>query len=362
MADQDWLKRIGKLAQPLVRPAVGRVFSALEQVGYKPKTRLFAPISPPAAARLTDLLLAKQYDSLRFAMSQLHPDAHWSTVESMIDHLGLRDEKDQWLARFYDWRHQLTELHSTKALIFALVRYAAELRGGRYVRKLPRSISDLIEAKVSEAEGLLPLVIERQPNNLDLQVVSLVTARVLRLPMASHHARFRTLTSIDPLHYPGHLQMLENLSARWMGEGQHDAMFSFARTAAKIAPTGSLIKSLPLWAHFERRNARYFRGHPDADAYFDRQKVIDEIKVAWEQSVVAAGFPNDLCSEALYNHFAAFFFLVSEDDLAAQALAQMQGVCHDEPWNTLALNEKERNHPGWVVDRVKTWMDAPGTT
>lgn len=336
------------MAHPAIAPLASFAFRALEPLGIRPKTRLRAPFLPPAGARAAGMLKAKEYDNLRFTLSRLHRDSLRSTADALVAALDGEEKSDQWLERLWDWYGDNKDVNARIMLIYGLMAH-----GGQ---KQQAGRAEAAREAFGEADKLLEAAVAAQPDFVDLLCLRLLTARALALPANEHWNRFRALSAIDPLHYRGHLLMLENLSPRF--GGSLDAMFRFARARSTQAPEGSAIRSLIVSAHFEACEERSREAGSDHGEYFRERGTANEIEAAWQASVDSPAFRDEPNAEALHNLFAAALFLADFPQPARTALAAMEGQCLEYPWRLLASTPKELSNVGWVVDRVGVRLNS----
>lgn len=326
-------------------------WEVLGRVGVQPRTRLREPFVPPVAVRLAGMLRAGDLDKLRFTFNRLHRDSQWTTIQAMLDQLAEAEAIDTWMERIWDWYRAGREGVARVVLIHALIRQAWSRRGGGLASSVGEADAEAFSTHLEEAERLLNPALQADPDHVDLHCLGLILARGLGMPQEGRWARFRHLSALAPLHYRGHMLMLENLKAKW--GGSHQAMFRFAHARAAQAPEGSSLPALVAEAHLEMRNLRYWMGDEAANDYFAEDSVGEEIEVAWQRSLGSAKFADEKNGESLANLFAATLYLCGRDDPARHALMLMDGHCLDWPWCTLAASPKEKAHPGWIVDRIR---------
>jgi hypothetical protein len=336
------------MAHPAFAPLASFAFKALEPLGVRPKTRLSEPFLPPAGARIAGMLKAKEYDNLRFTLSRLHRDSLRSTADALIDKLGEEEKSDQWLERLWEWYGDNKDINARIMLIYGLMAHAGQ-------KQQSERMEAAREAFVS-ADNLLEAAVGSQPDFIDLLCLRLTTARALSLPANEHWNRFRALSAVDPLHYRGHLLMLENLSPR--SGGSLDAMFRFARARSSQAPEGSAIRSLIVNAHFEACELGGCEAGGGFGEYFCKRETAGEVEAAWHDSVGSPNFRDESSAEALSNLFAAALFLADFREPARTALNAMDGHCLEYPWRLLAASPKELANVGWVVDRISARLNS----
>jgi pimeloyl-ACP methyl ester carboxylesterase len=302
------------------------------------------------------MLRAGDVDKLRFTFDRLHRDSQWMTIQAMLDQLDEAEAIDVWMERLWDWYRAGREGVPRIVLIHGLIRQAWGRRGGGPGSSVGEADAADFFAHLEEAERLLAPALQAEPDHLDLHSQGLILARGLGMELEEHWVRFRRLIALAPLHYRGHMLMLENLKGKW--SGSHQAMFRFAHARAAQAPEGSSLPALVAEAHLEMRNLRYWMGDEAANDYFAEDGVGEEIAAAWQRSLGSDKYADEKNGESLANLFAATLYLSGRDDPARQALALMAGQCESWPWCTLAVSPKEKSHPGWIVDRIQAALGS----
>jgi len=305
---------------------------------------------------MAGMVRAGQHDQLRLTFGRLHRDSHRGLIESMLVLLNNEEPAERWVDKLVAWSRADGGTAARTVLIYGLIKHAWLTHGEKLGRDLSGEQLAVFHDLLNEAERLLEKAIALQPDHADLLLLRLTTARGLSLPLEEHWTRFRALQAIAPLHYPGHLSMLENLKAKW--GGSDDAMFRFARARASQVPEGSPIHSLIVHAHFEIHGRLLATADHDADQYFHQAGVGDEIEAAWSQSLGSPAFRDENNAEGLSNLFAAALFLAGRFDAARAALSVMDGYCTAAPWGALARTPKEKANVGWVVDRFAQVLPA----
>lgn len=344
------------MEQSFLAPLAGLFYRGIEPLGFRPRTQVRTPFIPPVAGRLAAMLRDGKHDDLRFALSKLHRDSRHSSIEAMLHVLDDAERADQWIERLWRWYRESREFQATNALAFGLVKYAWLKRGKGMADEITGRRGQQFGEALEEAERLIDKALATQPDDVDLLCLRLITARGLGLEPALHWERFRAIAAIDGGHYRGHLAMLENLKAKW--GGSHEAMFNFARSRAQHMPEGHPLRALVVFAHFEVRNARFWLGDPNADAYFLAPAIAEEVEQSWTESVNSPQFRDELQADELHNLFAAALYLAGRHDSARLALVRMDGQCLEMPWSTMGITPKEQGNPGWVVDRIRAELNA----
>ncbi|NUT37227.1 MAG: hypothetical protein HOV79_29585 [Hamadaea sp.] len=155
-------------------------------------------------------------------------------------------------------------------------------------------------ARLKLAENCLDEVLERDPRNAEAWHYLVILGRARQLPFDERWYRFTNLIDLNPTHYMGHTQMLNNVMAKW--SGSDDQMFEFARErGAKYPGTG--LPSLVAAAHLEHR----FRN--GGNAYMERAEVGDEIVEAARQSIWHPDYRPVATTPLIWNRFAHAFAL-----------------------------------------------------
>lgn len=323
----------------------------LERLGYKPATALILPFVPPVAGRLAAMLQAGDHDNLNYALRRLHPDSLAGTLAALIDVLERTESRARWLERLWQWYRGQRNIHSMSGLIVGLLHEARSCHRRTIWAALPARRRDVIAEDVAEAERLLDKACQQRPDNAELLVLRLLTARYLALPPSEHWARFRLLLAVDAEHFRGHLLMLENLGPEWYGSAE--AMFRFARARAAQVAAHQPLHGLPVYAHFTMQRQDLTAGAVAAEAWFAQPAVAAEVLEIWESLHESLALPGRLHEDELLNLLAGALYLSGHYAQAGKALAIMDRSCLSDPWCQMALNDRERHNPGWVVDRIR---------
>ena len=297
------------------------------------------------------MLRAGDHDNLRYTLSRLHPESLPGILEAMLDVLDAGEDSSRWLERLWQWYRGNREGLALNALIHGQLRHAwiCHRRGRRWHAEFTEALA--------ESERLLERAVARQPDDADLLNLRLVSARGLKLPLSEHWARFRALLTVAPTHYWGHLNMLENLQARWCGSDE--AMFRFARGRAGHLPAGHLLRALPVLAHMAKLEAFAASAEDAAGAaWFGQAEVGEQVAALWQELRECLAEQGNAQADELLNQFAVACYLCGRADLAGDALDRLDGRCTRDPWCWLARTERERHNPGWVVDRIKAEIAA----
>lgn len=296
-------------------------------------------------------LLQQREQDVEPVLEKVKPDAYLRMLDAVLDVL---EEDHGWevaLEALAAWHQRAPfSFHATMLRARGLIRAAWAARGGALASEVDGAAWPVFLARLENADHLLENATRLRPHHPEPLFMRLLTARGLQVDEDTQWQRFEALLVVAPLHYQGHVAMLENLKAKW--GGSHGEMFRFARERAAAAPPGHALQSLPLHAHWEMRNLRYWQGDAKADLYFKKSEVAQEVLQAWLRSVGADRHVPDADSKSLFNLFAGVLFLCGHREQARVALAAMHGQCQDHPWCSMTQNTREEYNLGWVVDRV----------
>lgn len=160
----------------------------------------------------------------------------------------------------------------------------------------------------------------------------LTTARGLGLGPADWDVRYQAGRQIAPL-WRFEQQRHVHLCAKW--GGSHAQMFEHAR-ASSAAPVGDVTHTLVALAHVERWMFASMNREADADGWWARPEVKDEVVAAAKRSVLSPDWRyDDRLRVAELNAWALALFLVNERESARTILDRLAGVWTEYPWSYL---------------------------
>lgn len=330
------------------------VFAWLERLGYKPVTTVFAPGASPGIQRMAEDLRARRYDALEAAFERIPVDRYSDALDAILD--AMTGGRESTLPAALDavriWQDDPGQgaFHAAMLLGRGSVREGWRVRGGKLADDVKEDAWPVFFSQLENADRLFDEAGRVRPAHPEPCVGLLSTTRGLGLDEVETTARFHALLERSPLHLQGHALMLENLKAKW--GGSHEAMFAFAREHAGRAPEGHALGALPLHAHWEMRNLRYWADDDEADAYFRQADVVREVIQIWRRTAGSSSHAPDASARVLYNLMAATLALCGQRELARQALRMMKGQCVEWPWCAMVESLPESMNTGWVVDRI----------
>jgi hypothetical protein len=153
-------------------------------------------------------------------------------------------------------------------------------------------------ARLKLAENCLDEVLERDPACAEAWHYLVILGRARQLSFDERWLRFDHLIALEPTHSMGHVQMLNNVMAKWSGSDEQ--MFAFARDRAARYP-GTALPGLIVAAHLEHRFAN------GGNEYLERQEIGDELVEAGRQSIWHPDFRQTATTPLLWNRFAHAF-------------------------------------------------------
>ncbi|WIM94982.1 hypothetical protein ACTOB_007043 [Actinoplanes oblitus] len=224
-----------------------------------------------------DILTASDPERLMFRLRWL---SHHQGLEEWIPDV-VRAEPDATLPRL---------VYGARA-----ISWAWEARGNGGSETVGQDQWKIWFDRLKLAENCLDKVVDRAPDCAEAWHYLVILGRARQLPLAEQWRRFDRLIAIDPTHFYGHEQMLENLMPKW--SGSTEAMFDFARTRAAACP-GTDIPLLVAKAHLEHRRSAGGAG------YLRRNEVAGEIYAAAHNSFWHDDYQRSRATPQVWNHFA----------------------------------------------------------
>jgi hypothetical protein len=192
------------------------------------------------------------------------------------------------------------------------------------------------------AENCLDEVVDRDPGNAEAWHYLVILGRARQLSMEERWSRFNRLIEAAPTHYMGHVQMLNNLMAKWSGSAEQ--MFEFARDRATRYP-GTALPVLIADAHLEHRVRN------GGAEYIERKEVGDELVAAAYQSIWHPAFRPTATSRSVWSKFAYALALADRFPEAARCFE----VLGDGPVTSAFANGSENENK--IREMYVYWRD-----
>ena len=250
-------------------------------------------LGDPGAAALRSALTAQDWATARAVLAG-HPDA---------DHLSLLMRVAAQTQGIQEWIEG--PIRDDAQSIFPLlvrgshaVYWAWQARGTGMAGSVGDDQWRVWFSRLKLAENCLDEVLERDPACAEAWHYLVILGRARQLPFEERWYRFTNLIELQPTHYLGHTQMLNNLMAKWSGSTEQ--MFEFARDRAASHP-GTALPALIAAAHLEHR---YSAG---GNEYMERKEVGDELVEAAQQSIWHPEYRPTAITPLLWNRFAHAF-------------------------------------------------------
>lgn len=185
-------------------------------------------------------------------------DGDWHFVQELFD-----SRPDRWLvsavlhsdhasipmSRFEEWAAASGKASATAHLGQAQVRAAWTTRGRAPIQSASEEALNRFQADLEAAEVTLREAAEMDPRSSEPWVGLMATARGLALPKNELESRFVEVHARDPFRPDACHQMLQSLSAKWVGS--HEEMFEFAEWIHQEAPNDSPCAGIVPMAHLE---------------------------------------------------------------------------------------------------------------
>ena len=224
------------------------------------------------------------------------------------------------------------------ALTVAGARHTAwawEARTGYRASQVSEEQFRVFHDRLKVAEEHLYRAVELDPENAAPWYTLCVAGRGLEHGADITSRRFDAGVRRAPGHVGLHLQMLQQLCAKW--GGSHDEMHAFAREAFASAAPGSGLGELIAQAHLE--HWLDLDQGPD-DAYIRNAHVLQELRKAAQASVFHPAFaPTSTAYNAL-NTFAMAFWLAGDKETAARLFERIGDHATKSPWQYRGDPEK----------------------
>ena len=206
-----------------------------------------------------------------------------------------------------EWLAQFPSSHFANACLGNVyIHYAWHARGGGWGSTVAEEAGRLLEERLLSAKEYLEKAYALDPSD-PLVPASLITVAMgLGSERAEVEKQFGRGISADPTDSQAYLTKLTYLMPKWFGSKEE--MFSFARDAARRAPSNSSVPTVLTAAHWEMYERSDSKG-----SYFRNPVVWKEMKEVY--LTLSKHFPN---SNKIPNWFARTAYLAGDYDTARE--------------------------------------------
>ncbi|MDH5766949.1 MAG: hypothetical protein OEZ38_13135 [Gammaproteobacteria bacterium] len=192
-----------------------------------------------------------------------------------------------------------------------------------------KQINKFFEHLVHAQEAFLE-AIKHNKDNPEPFASLLIVAKGLSLDDDEKWKYFVQMVKRDPLHYFGHLSMIDALNPKWGGSTQ--AMFGFARTIANNQPGKKLFSALIAMAHIEQWLYLSMSEEDEYEEYFYRPDVVNEIEQNYKINYPELPVQADYVDYYTLNLYAFCFYQMNNVDEARVILNFIKKRGVDYPW------------------------------